>query len=166
MGYAFGLLLGLAALWAALSGQTAPLFLIFAGVSLLLTLWLAGKLRVIDREGSPYHRVGQLLVYALWLAGQVVKANVAVIRAVFGARGAINPALVDVTTAGRSDLARAVFANSITLTPGTVTVDVAGDRLIVHALNEETSRAHAFAPMDRNASRAADGRNSSEKAKA
>lgn len=158
MGYGIGLLVALAALWVALSGVTAPLFLMFGGVAVIATLWLAASLKIIDRNASPYHRLLQVLAYLGWLAVEVVKANLAVIRSILDPRHTINPALVTVKTEGKSDLAKAMFANSITLTPGTVTVDVEKDRLIVHALQEETSRAHSFAPMDRRAARAADGK--------
>lgn len=158
MSYVPGLVLALAALWFALSNDTVPLFLIFAAVSLLLTLALAARLRVICREASPYHRIVQLLLYAFWLAVEVLKANIAVIRSILTPQRSISPALVNVEATGRSDLAYAMFANSITLTPGTVTVDVDGFVLIVHALQEEVSRPHVFAPMDRRAARAADGK--------
>lgn len=157
MGYGFGLMLALAALWFALSGETAPLFLMFGAGAVIAALWLAATLRIIDRNASPYHRLVQVLLYLGWLAVEVVKANIAVIRSILDPRHTINPALVTVKSEGRSDLAKAMFANSITLTPGTVTVDVETDQLIVHALQEENARAHSFAPMDRRAARAADG---------
>ncbi len=157
MTYLPGLLIALGALWFALSGQTAPLFLIFAGVSILLTLWLAARLKIIDRNASPYHRVGHALAYAAWLAVEVAKSNVAVILAILDPRRTINPALVNVKAEGRSDLARAMFANSITLTPGTVTVDIERDGFVVHALQEEKARPSTFIPMGRRSAWAAGG---------
>ena len=157
MSYLPGLLVALAALWFALSGETAPMFLALGGLSVLCVLWFAGRLRIIGRDASPYHRLPQLSLYLVWLMGQIVKANVAVIVKVLGPRHAIDPALVRLKTGAKSDLGRALFANSITLTPGTVTVDVEGDMLVVHALVREAATAHSFAPMDRNAAKAADG---------
>jgi multicomponent Na+:H+ antiporter subunit E len=69
----------------------------------------------------------------------------------------INPALVKVKTRCESDLAKTVFANSITLTPGTVTVEVEGDKLLVHALFEESATPESFAEMDERSWKAADG---------
>ena len=103
------------------------------------------------------HRAPQLLVYLGWLLWQVVKSNMAVIARVLGPRHAIDPAMVSVTTSARSDLGKALFANSITLTPGTVTVDVDGDRLKVHELVRENASEASFAPMDRLAAKAAGG---------
>ncbi len=158
MAYLPGLLAALAIFWFALSGETAPLFLFLGVISVLLVLWLAARLKIIDRDASPYHRVPQMLVYGGWMMVEIVKANVAVIRKILGPSHAIDPVMVTVTTATTTDLGKAVFANSITLTPGTVTVDVDSDQLQVHALVRETSPAASFAEMDRKAAAAADGK--------
>lgn len=158
MAYLPGLLIALAAFWFALSGETSPLFLMLATVSVLLVLWLCARLRIIDRNASPYHRLPQMLLYGVWLLGEIVKSNIAVIRKIVGPTHAIDPVMVNVSTSAKTDLGKAVFANSITLTPGTVTVDVDGDRLKVHALVRESSSAASFAPMDRKAASAADRR--------
>ena len=160
MTYLPGLILALAAFWFALSGETAPLFLMLGALSALLTLWLVARLKIIDRDASPYHHAPNILVYGGWLLVEIVKANLAVIRRILGPTHAIDPVMVNVTTTARTNLGKALFANSITLTPGTVTVDVDGDRLKVHALVRETSTAQSFAPMDRKAASAADGRKS------
>lgn len=156
MTYLPGLVVALAALWFALSGETAPMFVALGALSVLFAVWLSARLRIIGRDASPYHRVFQILLYLAWLLGQILKANLAVIEKVLSPRRAIDPALVQVKTNARSDLGRAFFANSITLTPGTVTVDVEGDLLSVHALERETVRPGAFNRMDRFASRTAD----------
>jgi multicomponent Na+:H+ antiporter subunit E len=156
--YLPGLAVALAAFWFAMSGETAPLFLGLGALSLILVLWLAARLKIIDRDASPYHRIPQMAVYAAWLIVQIVKSNVAVISRILGPRSNIDPAMVTLKTSARTDLGKALFANSITLTPGTVTVDVDGDVLKVHALVRETSSAASFAPMDRKAAAAADGK--------
>ena len=156
MTYLPGLVLALVAFWFALSGQTSPFFIGLAVVSILLTLWLAARLRIIGRDASPYHRLPQMLFYLPWLIVQVVKANVAVIARVLGPRHAIDPAVVRMRTSARTDLARALFANSITLTPGTVTIGVEGDKVMVHALVREKASIASFEPMDRRAAAAAD----------
>lgn len=157
MTYLPGLLLALTAFWFALSGQTSPYFLALAAVAVLLTLWLSARLGVIGRDASPYHRVPAMLLYAVWLLGQIAKSNIAVIARILGPRHAIDPAMVSVRTGARTELGKALFANSITLTPGTVTVDVDGDELKVHALVRENAAPASFEPMDRRAARAADG---------
>ena len=93
-----------------------------------------------------------------WLVVEIVKANIAVIVRIVGPRHAIDPVLVTVKTTAKTDLGKALFANSITLTPGTVTADVDGDTLKVHALVRENSSPASFAGMDRKAAAAADGK--------
>lgn len=158
MTYLLGLVMALTLVWFALSGQTSPQFLALAGVSVLLSLWVAARFRIIDRDGSPYHRAPQLVLYMGWLIIEIVKANASVIARVLGPKSRIDPAVVKVRTTARTDLGRALFANSITLTPGTVTVDVEGDELKVHALVRENASAESFEPMDRRAARAAEPR--------
>jgi multicomponent Na+:H+ antiporter subunit E len=158
MTYLPGLIAALTALWFGLSGETAPMFLALGFLSVAFALWLATRLGVIGRDASPYHRAIQLSLYAAWLFGAIVKANLAVIAKVLGPKHAIDPDLVRLKTQAKTDLGRALFANSITLTPGTVTVDVDGDQLVVHALVREAARPGSFAPMDRRAAQAADGK--------
>ena len=156
MTYALGLLVALGGFWFVLSGQTSPFFGGVAVISVIATMWLSARLRVIDRDGSPYHRAPQLLLYLGWLLGEIVKANVAVIARVVGPSHAIDPAMVEVKSSATSNLGRALFANSITLTPGTVTVDVIGVNLKVHALVRENAGADSFDEMDRKSARTAD----------
>lgn len=158
MSYLPGLLAALAAFWFLLSGQSAPLFLALGAASIVLTLALAARLGIIGRDASPYHRAVQLAIYAGWLMIEIVKANAAVIMRIIGPRHAIDPVLITVRTTARTDLGKALFANSITLTPGTVTADIDGDALRVHALVRENSPPSSFADMDRKAAAAADGK--------
>ena len=155
MTYLPGLVLALAALWFALSQRSAPFFLALGALSVLLVLWLAAGFRILDRDASPYHRFAQLLIYLVWLIGQIIRANISVVARVLGA-GRIDPAIVRIRTNARTDLGKALFANAITLTPGTVTVDVSGDKVVVHALVAKNASARSFDGGDRVASIAAD----------
>ena len=82
-------------------------------------------------------RLGHILVFLAMVAWEVVKANVAIIRIVLSHHMEITPCLVPVKTDLKSAGARAALANAITLTPGTITVDVKDDVLWVHALTAE-----------------------------
>lgn len=155
--YLPGLAFAVTGLWFALSGETSPVFLALAAVSVLATLWLSARLGIVDRDASPYHRIPFLAAYACWLVAQIVKANVVVIRSVLDPRNTISPTILTVTPEARSDFGRALFANSITLTPGTVTVETDG-RMTVHALHDDNASPSSFAAMNRRAARAADGR--------
>ena len=153
-----GLVITLAIFWLSNSGIYKTLLLSLGGVSILLTVLLTSRLGGIDRESVPYVRIFGFIGYLPWLVWEILKANYSVIKACLMADLDISPALVKVKTSCQSDLAKVTFANSITLTPGTVTVDVDGDKLLVHALYEANAAPGAFDEMDRRASRAMDGR--------
>ena len=141
-----------------MSGHYTPLILSLGCASILVTLVLCYRLDTIDRDGAPYVRIIGFAMYFPWLMKEIVKANWTVIRACVRADLDINPALVKVKTVCKSDLAKVTFANSITLTPGTVTIEVEGDKILVHALYEEGAQPEAFDEMDRRSARAAEGR--------
>jgi len=162
VGYLLGLIVVLGALWLGLSGIYEPLLLTLSVISIAISILLAARLETVDREGVPYARTPQLFAYWAWLLVEIFKANWPVIKACVRADLDINPALVKVKTRCESDFAKTIFANSITLTPGTVTVEVEGDKLLVHALFEEEATPDSFAEMDERSARAADGRKSSK----
>ncbi|MEZ5939551.1 MAG: Na+/H+ antiporter subunit E [Hyphomonadaceae bacterium] len=156
MTYLPGLFLALTAIWFALSGQTEPLFLFLAVVSILSSVWLAARLEVIDRDASPYHRLPQFVLYGVWLIGEIIVSNVRVLKAIINPRDGVSPAVVRLKTKCSSDLSRTTFANSITLTPGTVTVDVDNGVFVVHALSQDGADPAGFEEMERRSCYAAD----------
>ncbi len=155
--YFLTLIAAMVALWLGLSGHYTPLLLGLGAVSVGLCSALALRLGIADREGVPYLRMPQFFAYWTWLVGEIAKANWIVIRACLRADLDIDPALVKVKTRCESDLARTVLANSITLTPGTVTIEIDSDRFLIHALYEELAGPGAFDEMDERARSASDG---------
>ena len=156
MAYLLGIFVAIVAFWMGNSGHYTPLMLGFLALSVVLTLLLSARLKIIDREGAPYVRLAGFVAYYPWLFWEIVKSNVVVIKACLRADLDISPALVKVKTTCKSDLAKVTFANSITLTPGTVTVEIEGDKLLVHGLYEVNTVPEAFEEMDRRCARAAD----------
>ncbi|MDP3458433.1 MAG: Na+/H+ antiporter subunit E [Hyphomonas sp.] len=154
--YFIGILLAIVVFWMANSGHYTPLMLGFAAVSVAVTMIMSARLKLIDREGAPYVRLLGFAAYYPWLFWEVVKSNWVVIKACLRAEIDISPALVKVKTVCKSDLAKVTFANSITMTPGTVTIEIDGDKLLVHGLYEANTVPEAFAEMDRRCARAAD----------
>ena len=86
----------------------------------------------------------------LW---EIVKANIDVARRILDPRLPISPTIIKVRAGQRHDITRVIYANSITLTPGTVSVDTNGDEITVHALTEQAARAVETGDMDRRVSR-------------
>ena len=162
MGYVVGLTLALILLWLGLSGLMKPLILILGAISVILSVGLAARLGIIDRETSPYHRILAFIRYTPYLISEILKANLTVLKAILSPDLDIHPTLVKVPSRCKSDLAKVIFANSITLTPGTVTVRVDDDTMLVHGLYDADAQPDAFEEMERRASLAGDGSSSKE----
>jgi multicomponent Na+:H+ antiporter subunit E len=127
----------LALLWLLLSGHfSEPLLLALGAASVLLVVFIALRKEVTDPEGHPIHMILRLLVYWPWLVKEIVVANVDVAKAILRSPMAIDPTVFTVRGTQKSELARVIYANSITLTPGTVTVDLEEDLLTIHALTK------------------------------
>ncbi len=131
------LTLFLAAIWLLLSGHFDPLMLSFGAISIALVVFIAHRMDVVDHEGHPIHLSWKVPVYWLWLDWQIVLSNVSVARKILSPRLAIEPRLITVEAGQKDDLDRVTYANSITLTPGTVSLKITGDTILVHALDEE-----------------------------
>jgi len=123
------------------------MLLTLGAISIVLTLWIAKRMRILDSETAPYSTIFQGLIYFCWLFAEIVKANIAVVRAVLSPDMSVSPTLTRIPTPQKTDIGRVMFANSITLTPGTVSVDVQDDHILVHALLSEMSNPDDFAEM-------------------
>ena len=131
------LFLILAAIWLLFSGLFQPLLLILGILSCGLVVWIALRKNVLDAEGLPIHlRLLRLFRYLGWLAWQVVKSNIDVTWRIWHPRLPISPGVRRVP-AVLPEISRVTYANSITLTPGTVSIDVDEGGILVHSLTAE-----------------------------
>lgn len=145
-------------LWLTLSGRVAdPLVLSLGAASIIVAIALTERFGILDGEASPFHRMFALVPYWGWLSREIVKANIAVARTALRADLDITPRMVSVPSRAKSDFGRAVFANSITLTPGTVTIQTTQDDFLVHALLGEMANPDGFVEMGERAARASEG---------
>ncbi len=150
MARSIGLFLVLAVIWLLLSGYFhEPLLLFFGFVSCVTAVVLARRMDVVDHEAVPLHLGLDVLKYWGWLMVEIGKANIAVTRAVFSDLSGVQPQLFKYKAQTASDLGLTILANSITLTPGTVTVEVEGHELTIHALTKQAADPGAIAAMDR-----------------
>lgn len=148
----------LVGVWAALSGHysTEPLILAFGTIS-VSGVWFLVR-RMARRGRRPIYPVPgfgiffRQLRYLPYIGWQVVVANLTVARYVLSGRG-LDPRVLKVRASQKTALGRTIYANSITLTPGTVTLDVRGDELLVHALSPATASSVISGEMDREVSR-------------
>ena len=120
--------------WLALSGHYTP-FLVGAGVgSAILCALVAARLRIADSEGHPVHLMRGALTYVPWLLWEIAKSAWAVTKIILHPRLPISPTMTKVIASQKTTVGVATYANSITLTPGTITTGVKGNVLTVHAL--------------------------------
>ena len=140
-------------LWLLLSGHYTLKFVAFGIVSSLFVVWIIHRMDVIDHE-TRVIRVGRRVVgYFPWLAWEIVKSNWDVAWRVLHPALPIAPTLFDVTGSQKTDVGRVIYANSITLTPGTVTVNLEGSEFTVHALTRAGADSLREGEMDRRVTR-------------
>ncbi len=139
----------LSMLWLLLSGHYDPLLLSLGLVSVVVTLVISLRMDVADREGHPVHLALRGLLYWPWLIKEIVVANVDVAKAILGMTDDIRPSLFTVKASQRTDLGRTIYANSITLTPGTVTIGMDADEFTIHALTPGARDGLGTGDMDR-----------------
>lgn len=133
--HSVALLLFLCVNWLLWSGHfNDPLLLSFGAGSCLFVLFLCRRMQIVDEEGAPVQLGIRPYLYAPWLIKEIIVANIDVARRVLSPSLPINPKVFFVKTQQKTDVGRVIFANSITLTPGTVSIDVQGNSIEVHAL--------------------------------
>lgn len=136
-------------LWLLLSGYFEPFLLGGAVFSVVLVVYLANRMDVVDQEGLPVHLGLGLVTYLPWLVLEIIKANIAVAKVVLKPSLPISPTVVRFHGLQKTDVGRFIFANSITITPGTITIAVEGEELEVHALVAEMVDGMEEGPMNR-----------------
>ncbi|WP_415235920.1 Na+/H+ antiporter subunit E [Sneathiella sp.] len=139
----------LMAVWLLLSGIYTPMTIGFGIASCILVTIIARRMDVLDREGHPVHLGPQIFSYWAWLWLEIVKANIDVAKCVLFPKKYLDPSFFSSKLTQKSDLAKVIYANSITLTPGTVTVDLHDDTVMVHALTKGTADGVKSGDMDR-----------------
>lgn len=141
------------AFWLALSGHYVP-FLIAAGAaSAGACLAAAIRMRVVDAEGHPIEMFRGALTYFPWLIGEIAKSAWNVTKIILHPALPISPTMTVVRASQKTTVGIATYANSITLTPGTITVAAHGNELTVHALVKDGALDLEGGGMDRRVSR-------------
>ena len=135
-------------IWLLLSGHYTTLLISLGVVSTLVVLILARRVHVIDREIQPVLLKPSVSLYWGWLAGEIIKSNLDVARRIVSPRLPISPRVLTVRASQKSELGRVTYANSITLVPGTVTMDVDEDVFTVHALTQAAAEDLETGEMD------------------
>lgn len=148
------LLFILSGTWLLLSGHTNPLLLSLGLLSVAAVVACASRLEVLDDESVPVHLLPGLIRYVPWLIGQVIRSNLDVARRIVSPELPIHPSVIKVDAAHHTEVGRVTYANSITLTPGTISLDVSAETIEVHALTEDAANDLMSGEMARQVQRA------------
>jgi multicomponent Na+:H+ antiporter subunit E len=138
--------IGLFALWLALSGKLTVEFLVLGAISSALVAFLSQHLVLHPARAEKFAPVPtsltwlgatalRFLAFVPWLLYQIVTANLLVAYVILKPRLDISPRLVVFDTSLKTEAAQVMLANSITLTPGTITIDVNNGRFLIHTLS-------------------------------
>ena len=134
--------------WLLLSGYFTP-FLVSAGLgSAVAVVLISRRMRVIDAEGHPIQMLPRALPYTAWLIVEIVKSAWVVSKIILDPRLPISPTLVRFKPTQRTSVGLVTHANSITLTPGTITIEASRGGFLVHALTRDGAAGAANGDMD------------------
>lgn len=141
--------LSLALFWFANSGYYTTLMLSLGAASVALVVYIAHRMDVTDHEAQPVHLTLTIPTYYAWLTKEIILSNLLVVKHIWLGNKSISPVFARVTASQKTDLGKVIYANSITLTPGTVTVHLDGDQFVVHALLRDSIKDLEAGEMDR-----------------
>jgi multicomponent Na+:H+ antiporter subunit E len=121
-------------LWLLLSGIYEPFLIALGVLSSLFVAWIVHRMELADHEGFPIQLGPKAIIYWPWLIWEIFKANIDVALIIIKPKLEINPILFTTEAGQKTDVGIVTYANSITLTPGTITVAVNSNTLEVHSL--------------------------------
>jgi multicomponent Na+:H+ antiporter subunit E len=147
------LVLALFAFWLLLSGIYTP-FLVLAGLGASIAVaTLAWRMGAADPEGHPVRFIPAVFTYWPWLLKEIAVSGWQVMRIILDPKLPVSPALVRFRPSQKSTVGLVTHANSITLTPGTITVEADHDSFLVHALTRSGAEGLDGSEMDRRVAR-------------
>lgn len=132
-----------------MSGLYKPLILGFGAASVVLVVYVVRRMDTIDGDQFEIRlKPIAFLGYLVWLMVEIAKANWAVTKIVLSPKMPLRQHLFDVPYTQKTDLGQVIYANSITLTPGTISVETEVGHFLVHALCYSDDDMDALADMD------------------
>jgi multicomponent Na+:H+ antiporter subunit E len=143
----------LAAAWLLWSGFFKPLLLALGVLSCAIVLVVAHRMHLFDTDIFALRFTARLLRFWVWLGREIVRSSLEVTRIVLNPKLPIKPTVVEFDSQCEHPVDRVILGNSITLTPGTLTLSLDGQHFTVHSLTEEGARDIAGGEMDRRVSK-------------
>jgi multicomponent Na+:H+ antiporter subunit E len=138
LGYILSWGLALAAFWLLLSGYLKPLLLAFGFLSVVLVVYLLRRMDHLDDQPQKLAFSWSFFRYLAWLTGEIIVSSFAVTKLVWGKTSKLSPTIAKLPVTNTPKDTRVLYANSITLTPGTLSIDIDDKHVTVHALQEES----------------------------
>jgi len=137
------------ALWLLLSGIYTPMITGLGFASSLLVVFIIRRMDTVDGDRVELHlSPWRLTKYMIWLMVEIARANWAVTKVILSRKMNIHQHIFTVPHTQKTDLAQVIFANSITLTPGTITIETEEGQFLVHAVSYSDDDVAAIADMD------------------
>ena len=136
MSHLFRLGIILVIVWLLLSGMYEPLMLTFGAISVLISLWLTKRMLRIDKEQYTFFVTGSLVVFLAKLFIKIVISNIDVTLRILGFKK-VESTFITIPVPFDNDVAKVMYANAITLTPGSASVALSDNTLLVHTISEE-----------------------------
>lgn len=124
------------ALWLLLSSHFDPLMISFGVASVIFTLMICKRLKLVDHESLPIHMIGGLLKFWVKLGVKILVANLDVTLRILGIKP-VSTQLIKIPLPQTDDLSNAIYANAITLTPGSASLHIEDGYLYVHTISTE-----------------------------
>jgi multicomponent Na+:H+ antiporter subunit E len=139
----------LATYWLLWSGYWKPDLLAYGFLSCVLVVAICLRLRIVDRESLSLQLMARLALYVPWLLGQIVRSNLSVAKIILSPNLRIRPQLLMVPASQKTGTGQVIYANSITLTPGTISLDLRGGWVTVHSLADDFAEGLQKGEMNR-----------------
>ena len=136
--------------WFLLSGMADLLMIMLGLLSSFFVVWIINKMDLVDREVSFHNfNIIRLISYIIWLIKEIIISSIMVCIYIILPNKKVSPKIVKVKCSQKSEAAKVLYANSITLTPGTVTIDVSDDVFTVHTLDQSFEESLESKKMDK-----------------
>jgi len=141
--------ISLSVFWLLNSEHSTDYMLSLGVISIAFVVYIAHRMDVVDHESQPVHLTLKIPAYYTWLIKEIIRSNLVVVKHIWLGNKSISPVFATITASQKTEIGKVIYANSITLTPGTVSVNLEGDRIMVHALLQESIKDLESGEMDR-----------------
>ncbi|MBD3653565.1 Na+/H+ antiporter subunit E [Kangiella sp.] len=154
--YTISLIVVLSLIWIGNSGFYNAMLLSFGAVSVLFVVFVAHRLEIVDEESQPLQLGRRIFAFWMWLLKEIVQSNIQVIKRIWLGPKSISPVVMQLKMSQQTDMGKTIYGNSVTLTPGTVTLDIEDDVMTVYALSYDSIQYLQGGEMDRRVKRLED----------